>query len=94
MRVIILIGGISGDLAGTFDIQCGWLCAVLELCNTKLLHQVCSLAMCQAMPEFLLVSWRVLYEAVHNPTNSDTISEILLLSDNPTGYKHCEPERK
>ena len=29
MRVIIIIGGISGDLAGTFDIQCGWLCAVL-----------------------------------------------------------------
>ena len=29
MRVITIIGGISGDLAGTFDIQCGWLRAVL-----------------------------------------------------------------
>ena len=29
MRVIKIIGGTSGDLAGTFDIQCGWLCAVL-----------------------------------------------------------------
>ena len=29
VRVIIIIGGISGDLASTFDIQCGWLCAVL-----------------------------------------------------------------
>ena len=29
VRVIIIIGGISGDLAGTFYIQCGWLCAVL-----------------------------------------------------------------
>ena len=29
MRVIIIIGGISGDLASTFDIQCGWLCAVI-----------------------------------------------------------------
>ena len=25
----------------------------------------------------------------HNPTKSDKISEILLLSENPTGYTHC-----
>ena len=65
MRVIIIIGGISGDLAGTFYIQCGWLCAVLSLCNTELLHQVCSLAMCQAMLEFLFIIFTAPHHTVY-----------------------------